>query len=126
MTNFCTLSTAAAALTLGTFMSTAAFADMTCGDYNAMSADDQLSARAVMGQEGARDIASGEDATEAGVGTEQAATTEGTVTDDSGKDARNEAARGDDDEMAAAVMEHCMGGDDLMVKDAMHPTAGKE
>jgi hypothetical protein len=125
MTNFRTLSTAAAALTLGTLMSTAAFAEMTCGDYNAMSADDQSSALAEMGQEGARDAASGEDATEAGVGTEQSATTEGTVTDDMGKEARNEAARGDD-EMAAAVMEHCMGGDDLMVKDAMHPTAGKE
>ena len=123
MTNFRKLTTAAAALTVGTLMSTGAMAMTTCGEYNAMSADDQLSARAEMGREGARDEAMGEDATEAGVATEQA-NADGTMNDDAGKEGRDEMARGDDEAYAASIVEHCKGGDDLMVKDAMHPTAG--
>ncbi|SEK55842.1 hypothetical protein SAMN05421666_0988 [Roseovarius nanhaiticus] len=122
MTNFRKLTTAAAALTVGTLMSTGAMA-MTCGEYNAMAAEDQLSARAEMGREGARDMATGEDSTEAGVATEQA-NDDGTKNDDAGKEGRDDMARGDDEAYAASIVEHCKGGDDLMVKDAMHPTAG--
>jgi hypothetical protein len=125
MTNLRKLSTATAALALSTVMSTAAFAadnDMNCGDFNAMTPDDQLSALSEMGREGARDSATGEDATEAGVATEQA-NDDGTMNDDAGKEGRDDMARGDD-EMMEAVVEHCKGGDDLMIKDVAHPTAG--
>ncbi|MFX0544756.1 hypothetical protein ACEWPL_004340 [Roseovarius sp. S1116L3] len=131
MTNFRKLSTAAAALALTTAMSTGAFAashgdhDMTCGEYNAMSADDQLSARSEMGREGARDAATGEDSTEAGVATEQA-NDDGTQNDDAGREGARDEAMGDDEAYAASIVEHCKGGDDLMVKDAMHPTAKAE
>jgi hypothetical protein len=123
MTNFRKLSTAAAALTLGTLMSTGAFA-MTCGEFNAMDPDDQMSALAEMGREGARDAATGEGATEAGVGTEQA-NDDGTMNDDAGKEGRDKMGRGAD-EMMTVVVEHCKGGDELSVTDVMHPSAGKE
>jgi len=131
MTNFRKLTTAAAALTLGTVMSTAAFADMSCADYNAMSADDQTAARADMGREGLRDKASGEDMTEEGVGTEQTISDTAAITG-SGKDARDAEARGandadahgGDEDYATAIVEHCKGGDDLRIKDVRHPTAG--
>ncbi|MFD0858651.1 hypothetical protein [Roseovarius aquimarinus] len=127
MTNFTKL-TAAAAVTLGTALSTGAYADdhgdMTCGEYNAMSADDQLSARAEMGREGQRDAGMGEDATEAEVGTEQA-NDDGTQNDDAGREGQRDEAMGDDDAAyAEAIVEHCKGGDDLMIKDVRHPTAG--
>lgn len=126
MTNIHKLSTAAAALTLGTMMSTGAMADdhgMTCGEYNAMTADEQLAARSEIGREGQRDAAMGEDATEAEVGTEQA-NDDGTMNDDAGREGQRDEARGDDEAYAAAIVEHCMGGDELMVEDVQHPTSG--
>ncbi len=122
MTNFRKLSTAAAALTLGTFMSTGAFA-MTCGEFNEMDAYDQLGALSEMGREGARDLATGEDATEGGIGTEQA-DADGTMNDnEGGREAARQDARGAD-VMVSEVMQRCQEDDDLMIKDVMHPSAG--
>jgi hypothetical protein len=126
MTNFRKLSTAAAALTLGTVLSTGAYADMNCGDFNAMDADGQKAAMMEMqgpdgGREEARDEATGEDATEEGVGTEQADSNV-EANDDSGQEGQQDMARGDDEEYMSAMVEHCKGGDDLMMKDARHPS----
>ncbi|MEI4261258.1 hypothetical protein [Roseovarius sp. D0-M9] len=121
MTNFRKLSTAAAALTLGTFMSTGAFA-MTCGEFNEMDSYDQLGAISEMGREGARDQAMGEDATEAGVATEQA-DGDDTMNDDAGREGARQDARGAD-VMMSEVMQRCMEDGELMVEDAMHPSEG--
>jgi len=124
ITNFSKLSTAAAALTLTAVMSTGAVAahhDMTCGEYNAMSPGDQMSALSEMGRAGAREKMTGADSIEEGVGTEQA-DSDGTMNDDTGKEGQHDMARGDDDAYSAAVVEHCMGGDDLMLKDVRHPS----
>lgn len=127
MTTFRNLTTAAAALSLGTIISTAAFADRTCGDFNAMDADNQMKIATEMqgphgGREEARDHATGEDGTEEGVGVEMSTNVE--VESVGGKDNRDAKARGDDMHAAmhASIVKHCKGGDDLMLKDARHPS----
>ena len=120
MTNFRNLTAAAAALPLGTVMSTAAFADMTCGDFNAMDADSQVKIATEMqgpygGREEARDHATGEDGV--GVGVEMSANVK--ADSEVGKDGRDTKAR---DDMHAAIVEHCKGGGDLMLKDRRHPS----
>lgn len=127
MTNFRKLSTAAAALTLGTVLSTGAYADMTCGDFNAMDADGQKSAMMEMqgpdgGREQARDEATGEDGTEEGANVEMSELENTEMNNDAGQEGQHDMARGDDEAYMNSMIEHCKGGDDLMMKDARHPS----
>ena len=130
MTNFTKLSTAAAALTLGTMLSTGAFAahhEMTCGEFNAMDADGQSAAMMEMqgpdgGREQARDEATGEDGTEEGANVEMSESENTEMNDDAGQEGQQDMARGDDEEYMSAMIEHCKGGDDLMMKDVRHPS----
>ncbi len=126
MTNFKKLSTAAAALALGTVMSTTAFAadDMMCSDFNAMSPDDQMAAARdwSAGREGLRDEARGDDP--------EVAAADENVSDnvevEGGREEQRDMAMGSDEESDEEVVkmmaDYCAGGDDLNLKDMRHPT----
>ncbi|HEY9037603.1 MAG TPA: hypothetical protein VIN05_01480 [Roseovarius sp.] len=119
MTNFRKLTTATAALGVSALMSTAAFAeasDMTCGDFMKLDADGQK--EAVMQIPNAGPEAERE-AEAAAVDSEQTADS-GVDPLDSGKDAQQREGRGAD-EMIAAAVEYCAGGDDLRVADTPSP-----
>lgn len=126
MTQFHKIKTAAAILGTTALMSTGALAmshsDATCGDFNAMSADDQMAmAMEMQGPEGGREEAR-EDAIETdGDAANDAVSTSGDAIDtDGGREEAREEMRGDD--MVTAMTEHCKGGDDLMIKDMRHPS----
>ncbi len=122
MINFRKLTAATAILTASTFMSTAAFAqtgDMTCADFNAMDADGQMEAAMTFGQEAQEEAGRGADSVDEGVGTEQADSLTVQEEATSGKQGQQNMARGTD--MMTAMVEHCKGGDDLMVRDTPSP-----
>ncbi len=122
MTHFRKLTAATAILSVSTLMSTAAFAetgDMTCGDFNAMDADGQMEAAMTFGQEAQEEAGRGADAVDEGVGTEMSDSTTAAEEATSGKQGQQNMGRGTD--MMAAMVEHCKGGDDLMVRDTPSP-----
>lgn len=127
MTHFRELTTAAAALTLGTLMSTTAFAaddDMTCGDFNALDSDAQMEVAMnqgpMAGREEMQEKARGEDGMNEGAEMESSSNEDLDAVEGAGREGQQEMGRGGD-EMVAAMIEHCKGGDDLMVSDAPLP-----
>ncbi|MCZ4353978.1 HdeA/HdeB family chaperone [Roseovarius aestuarii] len=126
MTQFRKITTATAILGVCALLSTGAFAtthnDMTCGEFNALDADGQKTAVMHMqgpngGREAARDDASG---TGDDTANDMASSSSEGVAATSGQEAAHDAARGDD--MVASMVDHCKGGDDLMIKDVRHPS----
>ncbi|MFD0858650.1 hypothetical protein [Roseovarius aquimarinus] len=119
-----TIKTMTAAAALG-LMSGAAFADtdMTCGDFMAMDSEGQIEAMGmIQGPDGGRDSARAEanGATEASGGEAvSSSSADDEMNQDSGQEGQQDMARGDDDEMMAAVLDHCKGGDELLVKDVV-------
>lgn len=119
MTNFRTLTAATAILSACTLLSGAAYAqasDMTCADYNALDGAGQRSAaRAHMDQL----TNAGPEAKREEVQPDAVMSTDTNVEQmETGKDGRDDRARGDnEDGMMSAMKEHCSGGDDLLIKD---------
>lgn len=127
MTHFRELTTAAAALTLGTLMSTTAFAaddDMTCGDFNALDSEAQMEVAMNQGPDGGRDEAQkearGDDGMNEGAEMESSSNEDLDAVEGAGREGQQEMARGGD-KMVAAMVEHCKGGADLMVSDTPLP-----
>ncbi|PVA09301.1 hypothetical protein DC366_14325 [Pelagivirga sediminicola] len=123
MTNFRKLTTATAALTLGTLMSTTAFADnhsMKCSDYNALSADDQMAHAQEWraGREAARDEARGDDGADV-TATENASDD---VEVDGGREEARDEAMGSDEDVVAMMSEFCTTDDSQMTGDFRHPS----
>lgn len=124
MTNFRKLTTATAILSASALMSGAAFADshnMTCGDFNALDSDAQMEVAMNQGPDGGIDQrneeARGEDGSDEGADIVSSTSADIEANDDAGQEGQRTMARGGDEVMAAMV-EHCKGGDDLMVMDA--------
>lgn len=122
MTNFRKLTTGAAILSVTALMSTSAFAmddDMTCGDFMELDEDAQMEMAMKVGPDGGReeahDTATGEDATEEGVGVEMSTSADVEANDDAGQEGQRTEARGDD--VMASMIEYCEDGPELMLSD---------